>query len=1243
MRTLHLLFVLLFAFCANASISNWIKINPDIQNNYELKLVDAKQDLKSTTIYFSLNAYTLEAVQTPRGESYIVKTPKSARILKAGAPDLPLYAKSIIIPDEDEMEVMVVSSKYVDIPNISIAPSKGNLLRTVNPNDVPFTYGIEYQQDAFFPTNLAYLREPYILRDYRGQALVIQPVQYNPATKTLRIYTDLIIEVRSTGKPGINVFKRQKSLSSIDREFHEIYKRQFINYENTQKYTPLSDLPGNMLIICYDNYMTAMQPFVQWKIMKGIPTTMVGVSTIGNTTTAIKTYVTNYYNTYGLKYLLLVGDFAQVTSPTANIGGVTGAKDNEYAYILGNDHYQEFFVGRFSAESVADVQTQVERSIYYEKLLTSGDWLASTLGIASSEGPGDDNEYDYQHIRNIQNDLMGFTYTTKYELFDGSQGGLDAAGNPTATNVSTVVNPGIGSIFYTGHGGDTQWVTTGFSNSNVAALTNVNKLPFIYTVSCVVGHFNTGTCFCEAWMRSKQTSGPVGAIGIFGSTINQSWNPPMEAQDEMADILVETYANNIKRTFAGIGINGCFKMNDTYADYNMTDTWTIFGDPSLMIRTKAPMTMTVSHLPTITVGTSTLDINCNVNGAYVAITKNNQILGTGYVSNGTVQITLNPAPANVGDTLTVCATAFNYTTYIGTVEVIANNIPVDASLFSVIEPLTSYYCENINVNPQVIIKNMGTDNLMSATINYQLDGGQIISQQWTGNLSTNQADTVTLAPFTLTNGNHTFRTFITNPNNTNDGYPANDEKIININVNAGSITVNFTADKTNSCEAPFTVTFTNNSQNVNSYLWDFGDGTTSTLPNPSHTYNQLGNYTVSLIGDAGACGSFSEIKTNYILIGAIPPVTNDVTVCQNADATLTAQGSGTIQWFDQPNATQPIASGTSYTVQGVYQPTTYWVNQLVSNNPIYGGNLQSNTNGSMYTSFYEHYLVFDCTSPVTLVSVEVNAGSAGQRTIQLRDQNDNVLQSATVNIPQGVSRITLNFNVPAQSNLKLVGPLSPNLWRNDAGCSYPYNIGNVISIKYSSASTNPTGYYYYFYNWEVKEPDCESAKVPVQIIISDISLTTSTTDESGPGMNDGTATVTPNGNGPFSYLWDNGQTTATATGLTSGTYHVTVTDANGCTAVASVQIATLTSIETNEHQAITIFPNPVGDYLYLLYPDLHNSTIELCDMNGKVYSTIQIEKGSRQVQIDVAEMAKGVYFVKIITPEKTFYAKWIKN
>ena len=734
MKKVVLISILLILFSNFNFSQQWTFLTDDNNAKAEYTLDEAKSNNKDLTINFTLNAYRLKEITINNNVSYIVESPNGARILKAGAPDLPLYAQSVIIPDTGSMEVIINKVDFVEIQKIDIAPSKGNLLRTVNPDSVPYSFGSEYQQNSFFPTDIVYLRDPYILRDFRGQAIVVQPFQYNPVTKTLRIYTNIDFTVRATQGSGINEFHRNKALQSIDREFNEIYKRQFLNYGSSLKYTPLNDNPGRMLIISYSSFISAMQPFIEWKIMKGIPCEIVDVSTIGNNATSIKDYVTNYYNTNGLTYLLLVGDFAQVTSPTGNYSGVTGAKDNSYAYITGNDHYQEFFVGRFSAESVTDLQTQVTRSINYEKNPTTGTWLEGTLGIASSEGPGHNSEYDYQHIRNIMNDLMNYNYTTYYELYDGSQGGQDAPGNPTATNVSTIVNNGVGNIFYCGHGDDTYWVTTNFSNSNVNTLTNYNKLPFIYSVACVVGHFNVGTCFCEAWMRANKTNGPTGAIGIFGSTINQSWAPPMTAQDEMADILVESYTSNIKRTFAGIGINGCFKMNDVHADYNMTDTWTVFGDPSIVLRTKNPMNMTVSHPSSINTGTSNINVTCNVNGAYVSITLNNQILGTGYVSNGTANITLNPAPSNGGETLKVCVTAYNYIPYIGDILVAGTSTnPLNFTATSISQSqIDLSWSLNSSNNPVLLVYNTtntfgtptsGTTYNVGQTIN---GGGTII-------------------------------------------------------------------------------------------------------------------------------------------------------------------------------------------------------------------------------------------------------------------------------------------------------------------------------------------------------------------------------------------------------------------------------------------------------------------------------------------------------------------------------------
>lgn len=58
------------------------------------------------------------------------------------------------------------------------------------------------------------------------------------------------------------------------------------------------------------------------------------------------------------------------------------------------------------------------------------------------------------------------------------------------------------------------------------------------------------------------------------------------------------------------------------------------------------------------------------------------------------------------------------------------------------------------------------------------------------------------------------------------------------------------------------------------------------------------------------------------------------------------------------------------------------------------------------------------------------------------------------------------------------------------------------------------------------------------------------------GSNNGTATATPAGGlAPYTYLWQNGQTTNTATGLAAGAYNVSVQDANNCTTLATVTIS----------------------------------------------------------------------------------------
>lgn len=67
-----------------------------------------------------------------------------------------------------------------------------------------------------------------------------------------------------------------------------------------------------------------------------------------------------------------------------------------------------------------------------------------------------------------------------------------------------------------------------------------------------------------------------------------------------------------------------------------------------------------------------------------------------------------------------------------------------------------------------------------------------------------------------------------------------------------------------------TTTFTNTTTNATSYLWDFGDGQTSTQVNPVHVYAANGNYTVSLVAKA-QCGFADTVSAQIGVVSSLEP------------------------------------------------------------------------------------------------------------------------------------------------------------------------------------------------------------------------------------------------------------------------------------------------------------------------------------------------------------------------------------
>ncbi len=655
------LFVALIALFAGSALAGQQIVLQDGGNQFDIQVLQS--DANRTVIHYDVNRFDLESVFIGGVEYSTVTLGSRAKSLEAGLPSLPTLRESIAIPNDRAMGLRVIDAEYVDLAGIDVAPSKGSLTRNVDPALVRHSFADFYRGDQWYPAELAELDAPYIMRDTRGLVVEVNPFRYNAASSTLRVYTSITVEITAEGPGQVNVL--ESSPAERVAEFEKIYDRHFLNYGGSQgdRYNSIPE-GGSMLIICYDALMGAMQPFVDWKNQMGTPTEMVAVSSVGATGGQLKSYIQNLYDTEGVCYVFLIGDGPQIPY-LMNDGG---ASDPSLVLLAGNDSYPEAFVGRLSATTTAEVTNQITKFIEYERDGQAGlDWYKKGVGIGSSQGNGngDDGEADWVHLNNIRTDLMGFTYNEVDQIYDTNGG--------NASQVSTAVNYGRSFINYTGHGSTTAWSSTGFSNSHVNALVNDNKLPFIVSVACVNGNFPSATCFAEAWLRASHSGEPTGAVGMYASTVNQQWAPPMCAQDEIVDLLVAEE----KRTLGALCFNGSSQMMDEYGSNGYTEfkNWTIFGDPSMRMRTDTPTAMTIDHVTDIMYNAPNIVISAEP-GALVGVSDAGSYIGSAVADAGGEAV-IDFTRALPETFITVTVTNFNRLSYVGEVDVVVDLTPVD--------------------------------------------------------------------------------------------------------------------------------------------------------------------------------------------------------------------------------------------------------------------------------------------------------------------------------------------------------------------------------------------------------------------------------------------------------------------------------------------------------------------------------------------------------------------------------------
>ena len=257
-----------------------------------------------------------------------------------------------------------------------------------------------------------------------------------------------------------------------------------------------------------------------------------------------------------------------------------------------------------------------------------------------------------------------------------------------------------------------------------------------------------------------------------------------------------------------------------------------------------------------------------------------------------------------------------------------------------------------------------------------------------------------------------------------------------------------------------------------------------------------GTYSVAY---QGLCQSWNSNTITVTLLDNSAPVTTDDFVIYPAIGTVTATGND-ITWYDAASGGSVIGTGASYSPGLISTTTTYYAEDEHSYGGSTGNAVGSTAIGaaSISTNTINGFLNFDVSANATLVSVQCSTDVAGNRKVELRNSVGTVISSAVVNIPVGLSTVTLNFPLNPGTNYQLGTNTnfndsvfsydSPRLVRSNSGVSYPYSLSGVIDITSgNNGSGNTSSAYYYFYNWQVDLPAtdvCTSSRTPATINIT---------------------------------------------------------------------------------------------------------------------------------------------------------------
>jgi hypothetical protein len=696
------------------------------------------------SVRYNLDKLYYDEVNTPEGVFTDLSVENYAFTNKEGLPRLPLIRKLISVPVGAEVvpsfsyalrQTLSLKEQGVHYP---ISPRQESVSKSADLSSLPYVVNRGFYNSRQWTSepNLR-VEEIGFMRGVRIFALDFCPLRYNPGTGEIEVIYSAEVEVRF---PGADHAATQDLLQRYySPAFESIYDRALLNPESSR--ISLNRHPMSYLIITPETFLTALQPFVEWKTREGFNVIIATTAVTGTTANSIKTYMQNLWAAATTEnpapsYLLIVGDVAQVPANTGTTG--SHVTDLPYVRLQGTDFVPELYFGRFSATTPAEVTNQVNKTLLHEQYTMPSDaYLGEVVMIA-----GVDSYYGATHA----NGQINYGTTNYFNAAHGINSHTylyPGSGSSDALIVQDVSN-GAGYVNYTAHGSETSWADPTFTIANINSLQNTNEYPVVVGNCCLTNAFNTGVCFGEAFLRAVDK----GAVIYIGGTNSTYWDedywwgvgykPPVVgtgspfvpghtgAYDAMFhdhSEPFEDWATNVgAATF--MGNMAVVQSNSSRINYYW-EIYSIMGDPSLIPYLGIPAANSAQPPATMFLGIGSLDISADPY-SYVAISMNNVLHGVGLAdSNG--NLTLSFIPFTEPGTAQLVVTRSLRKPLIANIQVVPNVGPyVTVSPITVVDPNANGIAEaGETISMDLTFTNVGIENATNLTVTLSTDNPHV--------------------------------------------------------------------------------------------------------------------------------------------------------------------------------------------------------------------------------------------------------------------------------------------------------------------------------------------------------------------------------------------------------------------------------------------------------------------------------------------------------------------------------------